>query len=93
MQQVYELGVATGCRAHVVHCSNGRGYEICRSFREQGFAATIEACLHYLVLCEEDDVSRLKGRAKVNPPIRRRAEREKIWQHLAAGNVTVVSGV
>lgn len=91
MQQVYELGADTGCRAHVVHCSNGRGYEICRSFREQGFATTIEACLHYLVLCEEEDVARLKGRAKVNPPIRGRAERERIWQHLAAGNVTVVS--
>lgn len=91
VQQVYELGADTGCRAHVVHCSNGRGYEICRSFREQGFATTIEACLHYLVLCEEEDVARLKGRAKVNPPIRGRAEREKIWQHLAAGNVTVVS--
>lgn len=89
--QIYELGADTGCRAHVVHCSNGRGYDICRSYREQGFPATIEACLHYLVLSEEDDVSRLGGRAKVNPPIRGRQEREALWRHLAAGNVTVVS--
>lgn len=91
VQQIYELGAETGCRAHVVHCSNGRGYEICKSFREQGFDTTIEACLHYLVLSEEEDVSRLVGRAKVNPPIRSAKEREAIWQHLAAGNVTVVS--
>lgn len=91
IQQIYEIGADTGCRAHVVHCSNGRGYAICRAFREQGFAATIEACLHYLVLCEEEDVARLKGRAKVNPPIRSAREREAIWQHLAAGNVDVVS--
>lgn len=91
VQQVYELGADTGCRAHVVHCSNGRGYEICQSFREQGFAATIEACLHYLVLSEEEDVARLGGRGKVNPPIRHSREREAIWRHLAAGNVTVVS--
>ena len=91
VQQIYELGADSGCRAHVVHCSNGRGYEICKAFREQGFPATIEACLHYLVLCEEEGVARLQGRAKVNPPIRHSREREAIWRHLAAGNVTVVS--
>lgn len=89
--QVYELGADTGCRAHVVHCSNGRGYEICASYQRQGFPATMEACLHYLVLSEEDDVSQLGGRGKVNPPIRGRGEREALWQHLVAGNLTVVS--
>ncbi|MDP8162500.1 amidohydrolase family protein [Pasteurella skyensis] len=91
VSQVYEIGAMTNCRAHIVHCSNGRGYEICNSYRQQGFNSTIEACLHYLVLSEEEDVSRLVGRAKVNPPIRGKAEREAIWKHLAAGNVTVVS--
>lgn len=91
VQQIYELGAATGCRAHVVHCSNSRGYDICNSFQKQGFDTTIEACLHYLVLSEDEDVSRLGGRAKVNPPIRNSQEREALWRHLANGNVTVVS--
>ncbi|MBS9781003.1 MAG: amidohydrolase family protein [Gammaproteobacteria bacterium] len=91
VNEIYEIGAMTGCRSHVVHCSNARGYEICNNYRQQGFDATIEACLHYLVLSEEEDVSRLVGRAKVNPPIRGMKEREAIWQHLAAGNVTVVS--
>lgn len=91
IQQIYELGADTGCRAHVVHCSNGRGYEICHAFQQQGFKTTIEACLHYLVLSEDEDVSRLVGRAKVNPPIRHSKEREALWKHLAEGNVTVVS--
>jgi len=89
--QVYETGAATGCPAHIVHCSIGRGYELCAAYREQGFDATIEACIHYLVLNEEDDVSRLGGFAKINPPIRPRAEVEALWAHLAAGNVTIVS--
>lgn len=89
--QVYELGADTGCRAHVVHCSNGRGYEICASYQRQGYPVTMEACLHYLVLSEEEDVSRLVGRGKVNPPIRGKREREALWQHLAAGTLTVVS--
>lgn len=89
--EVYEIAAATGCPAHIVHCSVGRGYDLASAYRAQGVAATIEACIHYLVLCEEDDVSRLVGKAKCNPPIRRREEREALWRHLAAGNVTVVS--
>ena len=89
--QVYEIGASTGCSAHIVHCSVGRGYELAASYRSQGVDATIEACIHYLVLCEEDEVQRLKGRAKVNPPIRKRAEREALWRHLSVGNITIVS--
>lgn len=89
--QIYETGAATACPAHVVHCSLGRGYDIARAYREQGFAATIECCIHYLTLDEENDASRLGGKAKINPPIRPRAEVEKLWQHVRAGNVTLVS--
>ena len=89
--QVYEIGAATGCAAHIVHCSIGRGYEMAAAYRTQGYEATIEACIHYLVLDEENDVKRLKGRGKVNPPIRPQVEREALWRHLAVGNITVVS--
>ncbi|MGX9417764.1 dihydroorotase [Vibrio sp. WJH972] len=91
IQQVYELGADTDCRAHVVHCSNNRGINICNSFREQGFKSTVETCLHYLTLCEEEDVSKLVGKAKVNPPIRESAEREALWEQIDKGNVTAIS--
>ncbi|WP_332701309.1 dihydroorotase [Devosia sp.] len=89
--QIYETGAATGCPAHVVHCSLSRGYDIARLYRDQGYAATIECCIHYLTLDEENDVARLGGKAKINPPIRSRAEVEKLWEHVRAGNVTLVS--
>jgi allantoinase len=91
MAEVYEIGLATGCPAHVVHCSVGRGYELCAAYRMQGADASVEACIHYLTLDEENDVARLGGFAKINPPIRSRAEVELLWKHLAAGNVTIVS--
>lgn len=91
MAEVYELGAQAGCSAHVVHCSVGRGYDLCEGYRRQGFDATVEACIHYLTLDEENDVARLVGKAKINPPIRPRAEVEALWRHLAAGNITVVS--
>jgi allantoinase len=89
--EVYEIAQATGCPAHIVHCSLGRGYELAQAYRAQGVDATIEACIHYLVCSEEEDVSRLMGRAKCNPPIRSAAERDKLWKHLAAGHITIVS--
>jgi allantoinase len=91
MAEVYEIAAATGCSGHVVHCSIARGYDLCAAYRMQGFDTTIEACIHYLTLTEEDDVARLGGRAKINPPIRPKREREGLWRHLAAGGVTVVS--
>lgn len=88
---IYETGAATACPAHVVHCSLGRGYDIARSYRDQGFDATIECCIHYLTLDEENDVARLGGKAKINPPIRPRAEVERLWRQVALGNVSMVS--
>jgi allantoinase len=89
--EVYELAAATGCSAHIVHCSLARGYELSANYRGQGFDTTIEACIHYLTLDEEDSVRRLGGKAKVNPPIRPRAQVEALWKHLGQGNITVVS--
>lgn len=91
MAEVYEIAAATGCSGHVVHCSIARGYELCAAYRRQGFDTTVEACIHYLTLAEEDDVARVGGKAKINPPIRSKREREALWRHLAAGNVTIVS--
>ena len=61
------------------------------SYKRQGFDTSIEACIHYLVLDEENDVMRLGGLAKVNPPIRSAAEKEALWRHLAAGHIDIVS--
>src|SRR3979490_3284395 len=65
--EVYELGAGAGCPVHIVHSSIGRGYELAASYRAQGHGATIEACVHYLMLDEENDVRRLGGKAKINP--------------------------
>jgi allantoinase len=89
--QIYETGAQTGAAAHVVHCSLSRGYDIAADYRARGFHASIECCIHYLTLDEEHDVRRLGGKAKINPPIRSRAEVERLWGQVAAGNVTLVS--
>lgn len=91
MHEIYEIGAYTGCPAHVVHCSLPRGYEIAAGYRAQGYVATAECCIHYLVLDEENDARRLGGRSKCNPPIRPRKEVEGLWRQIVDGHVTLVS--
>ncbi|CCM74118.1 dihydroorotase [Rhizobium mesoamericanum] len=91
MHTIFETGANTGCPSHVVHCSLGRGYDIARAYRRDGFEATVECCIHYLTLDEENDVKRLGGKAKINPPIRPRGEVEALWRKVAEGNVWLVS--
>ncbi len=91
MHTIFETGANTGCPSHVVHCSLGRGYDIARAYRRDGFAATVECCIHYLTLDEENDVRRLGGKAKINPPLRPRAEVERLWRKVAEGDVWLVS--
>ena len=91
MVEIYETGAYTGCRAHVVHCSIGRGMDICEGYRRQGFDATVEVCIHYLCFNEEEDVARVGGLAKINPPIRPQAEVDKLWRSLGAGMIDMVS--
>lgn len=51
---------------------------------------TIETCPHYLIFCEED-MNRLAGRLRINPPVRKRIESERLWQKLDAGEIDCVS--
>jgi len=67
-----------------------RGFELAAAFREMGGQATGEACIQYLCMTEEDLV-RLGGRGKCNPPFRSAAEVERMWAALAGGQVAYVS--
>ena len=90
INEVYEIGVESGCRAHVVHCSLDRGFEICESFKSLGYTSSIETCVQYLVFTEED-MEQLGAKIKQGPPIRKAPQREKLWQRVAKGHVDFVS--
>ena len=88
---VYELGARTGARAHVVHCSTSRGFEICDMYRVAGHAASIETCVQYLMISHEEHAEKLGAKVKHYPPMRPKAETELLWQHIAAGHCSFVS--
>ena len=88
---VYELGARTGARAHVVHCSTSRGFEICEMYRAAGHAASIETCVQYLMISHEEHAEKLGAKVKHYPPMRPKAETQLLWQHIAAGHCSFVS--
>jgi allantoinase len=55
----------------------------------RGVDVSCETCPHYLVLTE-DDVERLGAVAKCAPPLRPAAERDALWEAIAAGTLPMV---
>ena len=88
---VFELGALTGARAHVVHASLSRGFELCENYRAFGHETSIETCVQYLMLNGEADMQRLGAKLKHYPPVRPQSEVELLWSHVAAGHCTFVS--
>lgn len=88
---IYEIGAETGARAHAVHVSTSRGFEICNMYRRAGHQASIETCVQYLMLNHEDHTRRFGAKTKHYPPIRPKAEVERLWTHIAQNECTFVS--
>ena len=88
--RVLELARATGCATHLCHVSVERGFALVGHALSDGTDATAETCTHYLVL-DEDDLRRLGGRAKINPPLRPRAQQDALWRLLDAGRIDQVT--
>jgi len=85
-----ELALATGCRTHLCHVSIERGFTLVARALADGADASAETCTHYLVM-DSDDLRRLGGRAKINPPLRPRAQQDALWRLLASGSITQVT--
>jgi len=88
---IYELGTQTGARAHVVHASTARSFELCNLYRAAGHAVSIETCVQYLMLSHEQHARRWGAKLKHYPPIRPQAEVERLWTFLARDECTFVS--
>lgn len=85
-----ELAASVGGHAHIVHLSVPRGFDLVQHYAADGFKATAEMCVHYLLLDEAEDGPKLGALMKVNPPIRSQA-RDGLWDALDSGKVTFVS--
>ena len=83
------LARATGGRVHVPHLSSADAVPLLAAAQRDGVAITAETCPHYLCLAAEE----IEDRAtefKCCPPIRDRANSERLWAALADGVISCV---
>ncbi len=79
-----------GTRVHIVHLAAAEALPMLRAARAEGLPITVETCPHYLHFAAED--IRDDGLEwKCAPPIRGRANRERLWEALTAGEMDLVA--
>ncbi|HEX7239605.1 MAG TPA: allantoinase AllB [Longimicrobiaceae bacterium] len=79
-----------GTRVHVVHVATAEVVPLLRAARADGLPVTAETCPHYLHFAAEE-IADGATEWKCAPPIRGRAEREGLWEALAAGDLELVA--
>ncbi len=85
------LAELTGGRLHLAHVSTAGSVELVRAAKKRGRAdVTAETCPHYFSITEEA-VGNYQTNAKVNPPLRTRADVEAIKAGLQDGTIDVIA--
>jgi allantoinase len=89
IEAVIEAARDTGVRAHIVHVSSADAIEQLAAARADGLAVSSETCPHYLTLAAEE-VPAGATEFKCCPPIRNRANADRLWAGLRAGAIRCV---
>ena len=76
-------------RLHIVHLATGLALEELGRARREGLPVSVETCPHYLHL-EAETIGDGETLAKCAPPIRSRANRDRLWQGLRDGVIDLV---
>lgn len=84
------LNTGIGCRYHVQHISAAGSVDLVRKARGKGLPVTAEASPHHLLLTDEACLG-FDTMAKVNPPLRTRADVEAVRAGVADGTITVLA--
>lgn len=79
----------TGARVHVVHHSSSTSLEMLREAKKEGLPVTLETCPHYLSFVAEE-IPDGATQYKCCPPVRERANSEKLWGALKEGLIEMV---
>src|SRR5580704_1790128 len=80
----------TGARLHIAHHSSKDSLYVVRAGKARGVDVTVETCPQYLLL-DSNDVERLGGILRVNPPIRDPGHGEVLWAALLDGTIDMIA--
>ena len=81
VQMLIEKSGHSRCRVHVVHLSSADAVPYLSAARRAGVPISAETCPHYLTFAAED-IRDGDTRFKCAPPIRERANQDRLWRSL-----------
>ncbi|XP_050463962.1 allantoinase [Cataglyphis hispanica] len=76
-------------RCHIVHLSSAECLALINDVKARGAPLTVETCHHYLVLAAEE-IPESSTEFKCCPPIRRKNNREQLWQGIKSGTLDMI---
>jgi len=80
----------TGGRLHLAHMSSAGSIRLIREAKRRGVAVTAEACPHHFTLTDEAVIG-YQTDAKMNPPLRTRADVQAVIEGLADGTIDAIA--
>lgn len=84
------LAEETGAAVHICHISTAKSVAIVRRYKKKGVALTCETCPQYFTLTE-DEILAQGPLARINPPLRTKADVDAIIEGLRDGTIDVIA--
>jgi allantoinase len=88
--RVLTLAEWTGARVHIAHHSAADSLFLIRAAKQRGVDVTVETCPQYLLL-NTNDMLRLGGIMRLNPPIREARHNQPLWDALMDGTIDMIA--
>lgn len=92
------LARLTGGHVHIAHVTTARALQMVKTAKAEGLRVTTEVTPHHLVLTDEDAIVRgpdghesFNNSAKVNPPLRTKADTTALQQGLMDGTIDAIA--
>ena len=80
----------TGAPIHIAHEGVADVIDLISAAKHRGVNVTVETCPQYLLL-SVDDLSRIGGLMRCNPPLRDPSNHERLWRALKSGEIDVIA--
>ena len=90
IERLIALAREFAVRVHIVHLAAAAALPGLRAARAEGLPITVETCPHYLTFAAEE-IADGDTAFKCAPPIRDAANRERLWQALANGDIDLIA--
>jgi dihydroorotase len=87
---VIELSKIYSVTSYILHISTQAEIDLICDAKSQGIKVFAETCPHYLFL-DDSAYDKLQGKAKMNPPLRKIADQDYLWQAINNGIIDTIA--